>query len=64
MKIYTEEPEGQIKITDTGADKNLDIKGILRKLGFMWWIQFCDFANINNSRTESFSYGVHICLFV
>jgi hypothetical protein len=27
IKIYTEEPEGQIKITDKGVDKNLDIKG-------------------------------------
>lgn len=64
MKIYTEEPEGEKKITDTGVDKCLDIIGILTKWGLVWWIRFCDFANINKFRTESFPYGVHIYLFV
>jgi len=64
MKICTEEPEGQIKITDTGVDKSLDIIGILRKWGLVWRIRYCNFANIKKSGPESLPYGVHIFLFV
>jgi len=63
MKIYTEESEGQIKITDTGIDISLDIIGIVRKWGLVRWIRFCDFANIIKPRIQSFPYRVHIYLF-